>query len=74
MLIKPEYYHKNGTDVIEMIRLLKGDQAAKDFCAGNVIKYTIRFEKKNGVEDLMKAQTYLTRLIELESVISEQKD
>ena len=65
-LIEPSYYHQNGTDVIKMIELLRGKQAAKEFCIGNVLKYTIRYDKKNGVEDLQKAQTYITRLIEME--------
>lgn len=68
--IKPEYYHQNGTDVIEMIERLRGKQAAKEFCIGNVVKYTIRFDRKNGVEDLQKAQTYISRLMEMEN----QKD
>lgn len=65
-LIKPEYYNKNGVDVIEMIRLLRGEQAAKEFCIGNIYKYTTRFDQKNGLEDLHKAKTYLERLKELE--------
>lgn len=65
-MIKPNYYHKNGTDVIEMIEKLRGEQAAKEFCIGNVLKYTIRYDEKNGVEDLQKAQTYIARLMKLE--------
>ena len=64
-LIKPDYYHKNGTDVIKMIELLRGKQAAKEFCIGNVLKYTIRHDFKNGMEDLEKAITYIDRLKEL---------
>lgn len=63
-LIKPDYYHKNGMDVIKMIELLRGKEAAKEFCIGNVLKYTIRHDKKNGMEDLEKAQTYIYRLME----------
>lgn len=64
--IKPDYYHQNGTDVIKMLELLRGEQAAKDFCIGNVLKYTIRYDRKNGIEDLQKAQTYIARLVEME--------
>lgn len=35
-----------------------------DFLAGNVIKYVVRYDKKNGVEDLHKAKHYLDMLIE----------
>ena len=34
------------------------------FLEGNVIKYTTRYKKKNGLEDLLKARYYLDRLIE----------
>ena len=65
--IKPNYYHKNGTDVIKMIEELRSKEASKEFCVGNVLKYVIRYDKKNGVEDLEKAKTYINRLILLES-------
>lgn len=65
-LIKPDYYQQNGMDVIDFIETMQGEQAAKEFCRGNVLKYVTRFDKKNGVEDLQKAQTYIARLIELE--------
>lgn len=41
-----------------------------DFLEGNVIKYVARYKRKNGLEDLRKAQQYLTWLIERE----ERKD
>lgn len=37
-----------------------------DFLAGNVIKYVSRYNMKNGVEDLKKAQHYLDMLIQRE--------
>jgi hypothetical protein len=33
------------------------------YLRGNVIKYISRYPEKNGVEDLMKAQHYLAKLI-----------
>lgn len=33
------------------------------FCAGNAIKYLFRFSRKNGIEDLRKAEWYIDRLI-----------
>lgn len=45
-------------DVISLC--LNGDIG---FCEGNIIKYVTRWRKKNGIEDLMKAKTYLDRLI-----------
>lgn len=37
-----------------------------DFFQGNIIKYVDRFRRKNGKEDLLKARTYIDKLIELE--------
>ena len=36
------------------------------FHEANIIKYITRWRKKNGIEDLRKAQWYINRLIELE--------
>lgn len=33
------------------------------FCQGNVIKYLLRYENKNGIEDLKKALWYLDRIL-----------
>ena len=40
----------------------------------NIIKYVVRFPKKNGREDLLKAQTYLSRLIEFVGKKGEKND
>lgn len=37
-----------------------------DFFQGNVVKYVVRYKKKNGVEDLEKAKHYLDMLIQKE--------
>jgi len=36
------------------------------FCMGNVLKYVSRWRKKDGVQDLKKAEQYLTWAIESE--------
>lgn len=38
---------------------------------GNVIKYVSRWKEKGGLNDLLKAQHYLTKLIELNEVKDE---
>lgn len=38
-----------------------------DFLTGNVIKYIMRHDEKNGLEDLQKAKVYLEKLIEVNS-------
>ena len=35
------------------------------YLEGNVVKYVSRWKNKNGIEDLKKAQHYLTKLIEV---------
>lgn len=37
------------------------------YLRGNVFKYMARYKDKNGMEDLLKAQHYLTKLIEIEA-------
>lgn len=37
-----------------------------DFIEGNIIKYVTRYPHKGGVNDLLKARTYLEKLIERE--------
>ncbi len=35
------------------------------YLRGNVIKYIARYDKKGGLQDLLKAQHYLSKLIEV---------
>lgn len=35
-----------------------------DFYAGNVLKYLLRYQYKDGLDDLRKARHYLDRMIE----------
>ena len=55
--INPSYYKKGieTTDYIQSHKL--------GFLEGNIIKYVTRHEHKNGLEDLLKAEWYLNRLI-----------
>lgn len=57
-LPKPAHYAKLRMDPLAFIEANK-----LDFLEGNVIKYVARYRHKNGVEDLLKAQAYLGRLI-----------
>lgn len=64
----PGHYRlMDGVEVIDIIDhvLRRADLTPpQDFCLGNVIKYVLRADLKNGVEDYKKASTYLIRLIE----------
>ena len=55
--INPHYYTQ-GIDCIDYIT-----SKNMSFLEGNVVKYVTRHRMKNGLEDLEKAQWYLTRLI-----------
>jgi hypothetical protein len=61
----PDHYQgKNGMEVIDVIENFTTDLTGiRAICTGNVIKYILRWSHKNGLEDLEKAQWYLTRLI-----------
>ena len=61
---RPKHY-ENGTfiDVIDFCNLYK-----LDFIEGNIIKYIVRYKKKDGIKDLEKALVYLNRLIDIASI------
>jgi hypothetical protein len=63
---KPSHYHDGGIDVLELLKMKFGPDVIRGFYIGNVIKYTLRFEKKNGVQDLEKGLYYLQALIDHE--------
>lgn len=58
---KPKHYQLDGLpcESIDVIRAVLGKDGFRKFCRGNTLKYLIRADKKNGLEDLMKAQVYL---------------
>ena len=64
---KPEHYNTNlpeGIEVIDIIAAQTADLSGiRAVCQANLIKYTLRWQKKNGVEDLKKARAYIDRLI-----------
>jgi len=54
--------HYGGADnVYEAINVIEAYDMG--FLDGNVLKYLLRYKKKNGLEDLKKAKWYLERLI-----------
>lgn len=62
----PSYYKgKFGLEAIEVVRNFAGNlTAVQGFYWGNAIKYLLRFQGKNGLEDLKKARKNLDWLIE----------
>lgn len=62
----PNYYKDRNIEVIDCIESIIGDKAPKEaFLVGQVVKYVSRYNVKNGVEDLWKADWYLQRLIRM---------
>jgi hypothetical protein len=60
--IEPSHY-KGDIDCIDAIKSSMSNQQFLGYLKGNVQKYLWRYDRKNGLEDLHKAQWYLNRLI-----------
>lgn len=63
----PSHYNQGGKETIEILKDFLTENEFKGFLKGNVIKYMHRYNFKNGLEDLSKAQWYLNKLRETES-------
>jgi len=61
---RPKHYRKGSVECIDAIKSATGD-GYQFYLQGNVIKYMWRFNHKNGLEDLQKAQWYLSELIKI---------
>ncbi len=65
MVNHPQHYNQGGIECIDAIKAATvGKTGIQAFCTGNAIKYLWRYEKKNGLEDVKKAQFYINRLIQ----------
>lgn len=62
----PDHYKSaTGLETIDVIEAFTNDLVGLEaVCTANIIKYICRWKKKNGLEDLRKAQWYLNKLIE----------
>ncbi|RKB40921.1 hypothetical protein AFX46_00167 [Listeria monocytogenes] len=58
----PAHYTVGGIETLDYIKAKVKDYPS--YVAGNILKYVSRYEHKNGIEDLKKAQFYLNDLIE----------
>lgn len=60
--IEPKHY----TDLkISPLEYIMANEDEFNWCIANVIKYVSRYKRKNGLEDLKKAQWYLNHQIKL---------
>lgn len=55
-----QHYKNMKVEPIEIIELLN-----LDFHTGNALKYLLRYEEKDGIKDLEKAEWYIRRKIGL---------
>ena len=62
----PSHYQtKKGIEAIDVMEAFTEDMTgAEAVLTATILKYILRWKKKNGVEDLKKAEWYLARLIE----------
>jgi hypothetical protein len=61
--INPDHYKVGGIQTIDYIAAKLTPEQYEGYLQGNIIKYISRYNQKNGVEDLKKAEWYLTHLI-----------
>ena len=60
----PSHYTAGGVECIDAIRAATtGLVGFEAYCTGTIVKYVWRWKRKNGLEDLKKAEVYLHWLI-----------
>lgn len=63
--INPSHYKQGKVECIDALESATVNKTGLEaVCVANVIKYLWRYEAKNGLEDVRKAQWYLTKLID----------
>ena len=62
---KPKHYNQYPVEAIDIIGWVSGKSkdGKEGYLVGTVFKYLLRYQFKNGVEDLKKANWFLNRLI-----------
>ena len=60
----PGHYTKGKVECIDALESATiGKSGIEAVCVANIVKYLWRYEEKNGMEDVKKAQFYLNRLL-----------
>ena len=62
----PAHYETGKYECFEVMLEVFGTEAVRNFCQLNAFKYLYRCNRKNGIEDIKKAQWYLNKLVELQ--------
>lgn len=64
-VINPSHYRQGKVECIDALESATVNKTGLEaVCVANVIKYLWRYEAKNGLEDIRKAQWYLAKLID----------
>ena len=58
--------HYKGIQPIDVMRNNFTRDEYRGFLKGNILKYVMRYQDKGGLDDLKKAEQYLTWLIDFE--------
>ena len=61
-IINSPAHYQGEIECIECIKAQMSYEEFKGYLRGNSIKYMWRYNRKNGLEDLQKAEWYLKRL------------
>ena len=61
----PDHYNFGKMETLDLIDNFSTPEEYDGFLKGNIIKYLHRYNYKNGLEDLEKAQWYLNKLVDV---------
>lgn len=61
----PDHYTSGKKEFLDIAKDFLSNEQFKGALVFNIFKYLFRYERKNGIEDLLKAEFYLKRLIKL---------
>jgi len=64
----PKHYETGKYECIDVMIEIFGKEKVMAFCQLNAFKYLYRSDRKNGTEDMDKAQWYLNEYKELENM------
>ena len=62
----PSHYETGKFECFDVMMEALGVENVKGFCLCNAFKYIYRSQRKNGKEDIEKAQWYIDKYIELD--------
>lgn len=62
----PQHYNKGGIECFDVIKAFYGKEAFEGFCAGNMLKYAMRYKHKGqALDDLKKIRFYADELVKM---------